>query len=451
MDRRKEQVSAILGTPDVFTDITPSPSDGASAPKIHGTLFQWNGPLLTDSQYMPPRRSNTPGLEVRSDESIPPLFLGEILIPKDLQEYLVQSTTAILKRFVRWNPNATNPDTGQMGVFERRPDQPDLVLLPLRSAPIAASGLIALAEKHHLPIPTMLPVEGFGSEVYSAYERAHCHFENLFKTDREEFERQERIDVGSHGAEESFLEWIRLVTSSLHPDDRFQFSDIDFRDPYYGTEDEIVGGFRRFLSYQIEPGSPPNPIRDSVGKIESVGTLQHDHDAERKTHIMVIDDVTQSQTVNGVIIPRIISAAFGDNIIFKPAESKFIFPKGRAWYEDIVFLSSPGIDLDDLEYTLVDALLRGAYCLTGGNDNIMSVPYENIPFESPSDVEACSCRLSEKTDVIDSLKNKCGLVHITRQNFISRIINLNITLKKALIEIVNRSEEHILNGMKTDV
>lgn len=184
----------------------------------------------------------------------PPLLRGEILVPPRVKELLVRSTTQILGKLVAWDERTSG--------FLARHDQPDLCLLPMRSGPIAAAGLIAFAQKHQLPVPAFLTTDGLGSEVYLAYERAHCHYEEMWSENPDEYARLRAVDIERYGEERSFLAWIDRNMRDSNGDG-FSFSWLYFLDPSFGGDDEIVGGYYRFVESQVSSYALPNAARSA--------------------------------------------------------------------------------------------------------------------------------------------------------------------------------------------
>lgn len=394
---------------------------------------------------MPPQ-STLPRPEIKADENTPPLFRGEILIPRDLQEFLIQSTTTILKRFVRWNPNAINPDTGQMGVFERRPDQPDLVLLPLRSAPIAASGLIALAEKHHLPTPPMLPVEGIGREVYASYERSHKYYARILQNDPTHFAKLKEADIAQYGEEGSFLYWIEKVTGMLESDEEFRFGDILLNErayPEIACDDDIVGGYHRYMNRQIQNKSNNNPIHRTLEKIRNTKHYQDAQQEKRKVRIELIDDVEASGETNRTHAYKLLRGGLGETVSFNPDESQFIMPKSGVWITEILKLSLQGTKIKEEELAFLEPIFKGTTIRQQSTDPEL-ITSEDLKLDNPRAIELYAKEYDR--DILGSILQTSGLK--SKQELIGILSTLSGAVQKALANLVLTREESVLEELK---
>ncbi len=285
----------------------------------------------------------------------------ELRLPEHLRAQLVQSATEILRSFVRWN--------SETETFERQPQQAELCLVLERSGSTAAAGVLALAEKYHLPLPQMLFVHGFGTEVIDAYTATHKKYEALLFENPEVYAKLMAEEVARVGSEASFLTWLAAITDEP---DEFQFESIqhDLADTMFLTNDDFSGGFLRYVRLQLREDAPANPLKDSARAIAATG----------KTHITLLDDVIQRGVISTVLVPTVLRATLQEKMQFNSHDSHFVFARGSTWYDDIITASTGEKNLTLEQLLAVKEAMHGtaeAAAITGEETD--AVPYETTP------------------------------------------------------------------------
>lgn len=369
--------------------------------------------------------------------NIPPLFRGEVLIPPGERNELVRSTTEILKRLVVWDEQSSH--------FRARPNQPDLCILPLRSGPIAAAGLFAFTEKHGLPVPPCLPVPGIGREVYDAYELAHIRSERMLRQQPEEFERLKAIDIERFGPERSFLCWVERVTSALSGDDDFPFGNITFLDVSFGADDDVVGGYYRFMDAQLSEYAPPNASRSARDSIRTHPAVCSALQTKGTARVMLIDDVCATGETNGVHAYKVLKGLSGIGITFSPRESMFVFSSHGQWLHNIQDYSMAGKALPKLPHDIIHEFLRGTSI---GSSYVPEgfIWFEDKPFDTPEAIEGFVRFHADGADLLGKLQKHYGIS--SRDELIAQLLGLAAKLRTAIIAAVDEAEAVIFENLR---
>lgn len=244
-------------------------------------------------------------------------------LQEKLQGQLVQSASDILNNFVFWD------ETTQR--FVPKEDVPDLVIFPTRFATMAAAGALRLARESDIPLPAMLEVSLNETHALGAYQAKHEMYEELLRTNPDEFDRLKQAEVERVGEDKSLLSWIEHVTGELEPGDEFPFAYIDLVDPMTATDNDIVGGFKRHIDAQIRDDAEPNPLQQSVQAIRNHPNVQkalHEPAKKNRAHVSLLID-TRDLPVANALAPIVLGMKAGQpspDFDYRSSESMSVFP-----------------------------------------------------------------------------------------------------------------------------
>lgn len=189
----------------------------------------------------------------------------EIQISPELTQELTESSVHVLKRLVRWDEGTQK--------FVLREDAPELVIIPLRSGPIAAAGVTEFLHRHGVQYPGLVDDVTIGREIQREFAE---YFEVYAK---------EHHILAQNG-------------EKLYSDDVVEKD--------YWTRDDIQQEFSRWIAR--EDNSRVHPAILRVRQARQMGAV-----TKGLAHVLLVDDCrTEEGIVSGSIVPRILDAAFLD-------------------------------------------------------------------------------------------------------------------------------------------